>query len=85
MGTRATRETSISGFGPAAENIARLLSVLGDFGFASLGLSAADFDADTVVQLGQPPRRIDLLTAIDGVEFVADSHDASGSRWQGFS
>lgn len=30
-----------------------------------------DFDADTVVQLGQPPRRIDLLTAIDGVEFAA--------------
>ena len=30
-----------------------------------------DFDSDTVVQLGQPPRRIDLLTAIDGVEFEA--------------
>jgi predicted nucleotidyltransferase len=55
----------------APENIARLLSVLSDFGFGSLGLSAADFNTDTVVQLGQPPRRIDLLTAIDGVEFDA--------------
>lgn len=53
----------------AADNIERLLKVLERFGFGSLGLSARDFDADTVVQLGQPPRRIDLLTRIDGVEF----------------
>jgi predicted nucleotidyltransferase len=56
---------------PTADNIARLLSVLNDFGFASLGIAAADFATDTVVQLGQPPRRIDLLTSIDGVEFEA--------------
>ena len=54
---------------PAPENIARLLNALNDFGFGSLGLGTGDFDNDTVVQLGQPPRRIDLLTAIDGVEF----------------
>ncbi len=29
----------------------------------------SDFGPDTVVQLGQPPRRIDLLTAVDGVSF----------------
>ena len=52
-----------------AENIARLLLALDDFGFGSLGLKPADFDADTVVQLGHPPGRIDLLTAIDGVSF----------------
>ena len=56
---------------PTPENFARLLTALNDFGFGSLGLSEADFDSDTVVQLGQPPRRIDLLTAIDGVEFEA--------------
>jgi predicted nucleotidyltransferase len=56
---------------PTPENIARLLRTLDDFGFGSLGLSASDFDADTVVQLGQPPRRIDLLTTIDGVAFDA--------------
>lgn len=54
---------------PSAQNIARLLDVLQDFGFGSLGLVASDFSLDAVVQLGQPPRRIDLLTAIDGVEF----------------
>jgi predicted nucleotidyltransferase len=51
-------------------NIERLLKVLQAFGFGSLGLTADDFDTDTVVQLGQPPRRIDLLTAIDGVDFA---------------
>jgi predicted nucleotidyltransferase len=54
---------------PSSENISKLLLVLDEFGFASLGITAADFDADTVLQLGQPPRRIDLLTSIDGVFF----------------
>ena len=51
-------------------NVDRLLGVLGAFGFASMGLDASDFGHDTVVQLGQPPHRIDLLTAIDGVSFT---------------
>jgi len=54
-----------------AANIERLLNTLQAFGFASLGLTANDFDADTVIQLGKPPRRIDLLTGIDGVDFAA--------------
>jgi hypothetical protein len=56
---------------PSGDNVSRLLSVLRRFGFESLGLKAADFGPDSVIQLGQPPRRIDLLTAIDGVEFDA--------------
>jgi predicted nucleotidyltransferase len=54
---------------PAPSNIERLLKALHEFGFGSLGLVAADFTPDTVIQLGHPPRRIDLLTRIDGVEF----------------
>jgi hypothetical protein len=54
---------------PTQLNIDRLLAALNDFGFGSLGLTAKDFDTDTVIQLGHAPRRIDLLTAIDGVEF----------------
>ena len=54
----------------APGNIDRLLQALAEFGFASLGLKLTDFTADTVIQLGQPPRRIDLLTGIDGVEFA---------------
>jgi hypothetical protein len=56
---------------PVPANIDRLLKALDGFGFASLGLVAADFAPDTVIQLGHPPRRIDLLTGIDGVEFAA--------------
>jgi hypothetical protein len=54
---------------PHPDNLQRLLRVLRLFGFGSLGPSEANFTADTVVQLGHPPRRIDLLTAIDGVSF----------------
>lgn len=54
---------------PTEDNIARLLRALEAFGFASLKLAAADFGPDTVVQLGHPPWRIDLLTGLDGVAF----------------
>lgn len=51
-------------------NAARVEKVLQGFGFGGLGLTAADFlEPSIVVQLGRPPRRIDLLTSIDGVEF----------------
>ena len=55
---------------PEAKNIERLLLVLSAFGFASVGLKESDFmQPEAVVQLGYPPARIDLLTAIDGVAF----------------
>ena len=56
---------------PAPDNIERVLDALREFGFGSLGLTAADFTDDSVIQLGVAPRRIDLLTRIDGVEFAA--------------
>lgn len=66
---------------PSAENAARVMRALTDFGFGDVGLSATDFQqADVVVQLGFPPLRVDLLTSITGVAFeeawegrVADS------------
>lgn len=52
------------------ENAARLERALREFGFASAGLSAQDFlAAGQVIQLGRPPNRIDVLTALTGVEF----------------
>lgn len=55
---------------PAVENANRVESVIERFGFASLGLKAADFlEPDQVVQLGQPPNRIDLMTTLTGVTF----------------
>lgn len=53
-------------------NAAKLIAALDDFGFGSLGLTTDDFLAkDTVIQLGYPPKRIDILTHADGVEFQA--------------
>ena len=52
------------------ENGARIEGVLRAFSFASLGLTAADFQRpEQVIQLGHPPNRIDLLTSITGVSF----------------
>jgi hypothetical protein len=58
------------------ENSAKLTGVMREFGFGALGLEEADFlNREQVVQLGDPPFRIDLLTDIDGVEF--------GTAWPG--
>jgi Nucleotidyl transferase of unknown function (DUF2204) len=52
------------------QNADRLVSALEDFGFGALGLTPADFlEEGTVVQLGYPPKRIDILTQVDGVQF----------------
>jgi hypothetical protein len=57
-----------------ADNAARVWRALADFGapLASIGVSRSDFeDADCVLQLGLPPARIDLMTAISGVDSFA--------------
>ncbi|MBL8923754.1 MAG: hypothetical protein JNJ54_33170 [Myxococcaceae bacterium] len=57
---------------PASENAARVVIALRDFGapLAQHGVAEADFARPgTVYQLGLPPRRIDVLTQISGVEF----------------
>ena len=57
---------------PEATNAARVWRALEAFGapVEALGVEEADLARpDQVVQIGLPPRRIDLLTAISGVEF----------------
>jgi len=51
-------------------NAEKTLKTLHDFGFNFSNLSTEDFTKeDNVIQLGNPPLRIDLLTQIDGVIF----------------
>lgn len=51
-------------------NARRLVLALAGFGFGSLGPTGSDFaEPGVVVQLGHPPKRIDLMTSIDGVTF----------------
>lgn len=55
---------------PTRANAALVLEALRRFGFGTLALSEDDFvRPGSVVQLGRPPNRIDLLTSISGVEF----------------
>ena len=54
----------------SAENAAKVVKALEQFGFGSLELQAADFLVpEQIVQLGYPPARIDLITTPPGVEF----------------
>jgi predicted nucleotidyltransferase len=52
------------------DNATRLIEALDEFGFGSLRLKAEDFLVpDQIIQLGYPPNRIDLLAALEGVDF----------------
>lgn len=52
-------------------NAAKIITALDAFGFADVGITVSDLSReDTVVQLGYPPYRIDILTSIDGLEFT---------------
>jgi hypothetical protein len=55
---------------PTPENAARVYDALIEFGAPASHFEEADFATPgTVYQMGTIPRRIDVLTAIDGVEF----------------
>jgi hypothetical protein len=54
----------------SAENAAKMVKALDQFGFESLGLQSGDFLVpDQIIQLGYPPNRIDVLTTLTGVDF----------------
>lgn len=53
---------------PSYDNAAKIISALDHFGFGSLNLTIDDFQKpDSVVQLGVPPVRIDLITSLTGL------------------
>lgn len=55
---------------PSDDNAQKMVIVLKDFGFDSLGLTKDDFLKENyVTQLGYPPLRIDILNSISGVNF----------------
>ena len=52
------------------DNASRIVKALEQFGFASIGLTPEDFlETETIIQLGYPPNRIDLITSLSGVDF----------------
>jgi uncharacterized nucleotidyltransferase DUF6036 len=67
---RATKDLDLW-IRPDEKNAQRVLRALSEFG-APLGeLTAEDLSKkDTIFQIGLPPLRIDIITAIEGVEFA---------------
>ncbi len=65
---------------PSSDNARKVLNALDGFGFNFPNLTLDDFQKpDTVVQLGLPPIRIDLITSISGVPWEeADAHKEAG-------
>lgn len=61
---------------PTPENAANLMQALTKFGAPLQDISAADFASEGVIfQIGNSPRRIDIVTRIDGISFdVAHAH-----------
>lgn len=56
---------------PTPQNAQRLTKSLNEFGMGSLGISPESLSTvDTVIQMGYPPARIDLMTSIEGIEFA---------------
>src|SRR5690606_13493642 len=54
----------------APDNASSLMKALARFGAPLTGVSAADFSTEGVVfQIGNSPRRIDILTRMSGVDF----------------
>jgi hypothetical protein len=55
---------------PDKENAEKLVKTLYEFGFGSLDISINDFTKEnSIVQLGFPPERIDIITSVDGLTF----------------
>ena len=67
---RATKDIDVW-VRPDSENAQRVLQALSEFGAPLGDLNQNDLSkAGTIFQIGVPPIRIDVITAIDGVEFA---------------
>ena len=66
---RYTKDLDIYYLGDT-KNGDKILNVLDQFGFGSLGIELKDLEKEgLVIQLGMPPYRIDLLNKIEAVSF----------------
>ena len=55
---------------PTVGNAENLIKVFEEFGIPDINISVNDLTkSGSVIQFGNPPLRVDILTSIDGVEF----------------
>ena len=68
---RATKDLDLY-IDASAENAARVYAALAHFGAPLAGVTAKDFqNPESIFQVGLPPSRIDILQAIEGIDFAA--------------
>lgn len=80
---RATKDLDVW-VRPDEENAKRVLTALSAFGAPLDDLTTDDLStAGTVFQIGVPPLRIDLITAIDGVDFAEAWPDRFSTNFGG--
>ncbi|APW59346.1 nucleotidyltransferase [Paludisphaera borealis] len=66
---RATKDLDVW-VRPSPDNASKVIAAIAEFGAPLHDLVASDLaERGTVFQIGVPPVRIDLLTAVDGLEF----------------
>ena len=80
---RATKDLDVW-VKPDAANADRVMQALSSFGSPTHQIAAADFAAPGVTfQIGIDPVRVDIITAIDGVEFEAAWRNRVGGEYGG--
>lgn len=53
------------------KNADNMVHAIDEFGFGSLGLKTDDFlEPGVFIQLGYPPKRIDIITTLQGIQFA---------------
>jgi hypothetical protein len=74
--TPGIRRTWKSGSIRRENNASRVVAAIDAFGFGSLGITAADLtQPSAVIQFGQPPNRIDLLTKLEGLDAFGPAYE----------
>jgi len=67
---------------PSDDNAIKIIEALKRFGFGNIGLKVQDFtQKDNVIQLGQPPVRIDILTSLTGVSWAKAYADREKGKY----
>jgi hypothetical protein len=80
---RATKDLDVW-VRPDQVNAARVLQALNDFGAPLADLTIDDLSKPgTILQIGLPPLRIDVITHIDGVDFFDAWRDRLQTRFGG--
>ena len=63
-------------------NANKMLKVMEKFGFKDVGLTKNDFQQpEQIIQLGNAPLRIDIVTSIDGVNFKEAWNNRTSGRY----